>query len=349
MKTGKPKVLLISPTWVDIHNDIHRQLVSMGCEVSFIPEYSFPEDSYRIKGKKHVVEKSVEESMKSDYWNQHLVKENAKFDFLIVIDGQGINEVLFNTLKSNNPNIYCVNYLFDTTHSVYHFEKNFKNFNRVFTFDRQESERYGIELLPIYWTPINSDESKPKLDVFGFGSYSKDRFRLYKFIEEIAKGLGKKTFIKTHHNQIKNKLLHIVKNLVRSITGKETLISISEYTSDLIVHQLVPSSEFRNLIQSSDVVIDSKVLDQDGLTARFMWALGAEKKIITTNDAVKSYPFYSKRQILVLDENKPFHNQEEAVREFLSSNFEMNDEYRDMIKGFRIDNWIKTLLPNVPA
>lgn len=344
MKTKKKKVLLISPKWVNIHNDIYQQLVEMDYDVRFIAEYSFPEDPYRIKGKKHIVSDSIVESMKSDYWKQYLVKDNAYFDFLLVIDGQGINDILFNTLKSINPNIYCVNYLFDTIYSVYHFEKNFRYFNKVFTFDRQESEKYGIELLPIYWTPINRNLSKQNFDIFGFGTYSRNRYQLYKFINEIAIELGKKTFVKTYHNQIKNIWLHVVNNLVRAIIGKQTLISISEYRSDLIAHQLLPSSDFRNLIQSADVVLDSKVLDQDGLTARFMWALGAEKKIITTNVAAKSYPFFSKDQILVLDENKSLHKQKDVVRDFLSSDFEMSDERRNMIKRFRIDNWINTLL-----
>ena len=191
---------------------------------------------------------------------------------------------------------------------------------------------------------INRNLSKQNFDIFGFGTYNRNRYQLYKFINEIAIELGKKTFIKTYHNQIKNIWLHVVNNLVRAIIGKQTLISISEYRSDLIAHQLLPSSDFRNLIQSADVVLDSKVLDQDGLTARFMWALGAEKKIITTNVAAKSYPFFSKDQILVLDENKSLHKQKDVVRDFLSSDFEMSDERRNMIKRFRIDNWINTLL-----
>lgn len=341
---NKMRVLLISPTWVNIHSDIHRQLEEMGYEVCFIPENSFPEDSYRVKGRKKEVSSSAEESMKSEYWRQHIDYENKYFDYLIVVDGQGINDVLFKTLKSVNPDIYCVNYLYDTTHSVYHFDKNFGYFDRVFTFDRQESEKYGIELLPIYWTPTNSNKLEQKYDVFGFGSYSKSRYRLYRFIDEIANQLGKRAYIKVYHNQIKRKWLHLANNLVRKILRRPALISLSEYKSDLISNQLLSTNDFRNFIESSDVIIDSKVLDQDGLTARFMWALGAEKKIITTNSVARYYPFFTENQILVLDENKSLHRQEKLVRDFLSSDFEMDDKCRETIKRFRIDNWINVLL-----
>lgn len=345
MNSYKQKILFISPTWVDIHRDIAEQLGTMGYEVTFIPENSFPEDPYRIKGKKITVSDSVVESLKKQYWDRNYAEINRYYDYLIVIDGQGINDHLFSILRASNPNIHCVNYLYDTTHSVYHFEENFKYFDKIFTFDRQESEKYNIDLLPIYWTPIDNNGTNLNYEIFGFGSYSKNRFELYKFIKGIAENLGKETFIQIYHNKIKNKLLHILNNCLRKLKRENTLISLTDYKSELVTHTLLPTAEFRKIIQTSNVVIDSKVLDQDGLTARFMWALGAEKKIITTNTSAKLYPFYSKDQILILDESIPLENQKTKVIDFLAtSTFEMTSRRKDIIKNLRIDNWVNTLL-----
>ena len=42
-------------------------------------------------------------------------------------------------------------------------------------------------------------------------------------------------------------------------------------------------------------VLDINHLDQSGLTIRTFEALGAGKKIITTNSEIKKYPFYIKQ------------------------------------------------------
>ena len=78
--------------------------------------------------------------------------------------------------------------------------------------------------------------------------------------------------------------------------------------------------------------------NQDGLTARCMWALGAEKKIITTNKAVKQYPFYSPDQFFVLN------NSSEGLVSFLASDFKMSNEVREIIKQYRIDNWLRLMV-----
>lgn len=345
MKSNNRKILFISPTWVGIHEDVSLQLERMGFEVTFISENSIPEDSLRIKGKKIKVSRAIEEFKKNKYWIDNSDIINKSYDYLLVIDGQGINEYLFKVLKSSNPNIYCINYLYDTTHSVYHFEKNFSFFDKIFTFDRHESEKYNINLLPIYWPPIEDINITCKYDIFGFGAYSKNRYDLFKFIKDIANDLDKRTFIKVYHNKIKSKFRHVVNTWFRKFMGKDTLISIANYKTDLISHTLLSTTEFRSMIQSSDVIIDSKVLEQDGLTARFMWALGAEKKIITTNAAARLYPFYSESQILILDESLPLESQTDSVKRFLEvPSIKLAPEIRNIIDSFRIDKWINTLL-----
>ena len=74
------------------------------------------------------------------------------------------------------------------------------------------------------------------------------------------------------------------------------------------------------------------------MTARFMWALGAEKKIITTNKTVVQNTFYSPEQIYVLSDSNL-----DGVMNFISKDFQMSSEKRNIVLHYRIDNWVDTM------
>ena len=97
--------------------------------------------------------------------------------------------------------------------------------------------------------------------------------------------------------------------------------------------------EFREMIMKSRVILDTQNSNQDGLTARFMWTLGAEKKIITTNKAASLYSFYTPEQVFILNENNI-----DKVVTFIHQDYSMPDTIRAIIKNYRIDNWIETML-----
>ena len=114
------------------------------------------------------------------------------------------------------------------------------------------------------------------------------------------------------------------------------------YSSPLITPKQIPTSEYRKLIKRSKIVLDSNAAHQDGLTARFMWSLGEERKIITTNKAVKEYDFYTPEQIFVVDSIGNL-LADSCLDRFVNSDFHMNEILRQKVNAYRIDNWIKTL------
>ena len=75
-----------------------------------------------------------------------------------------------------------------------------------------------------------------------------------------------------------------------------------------------------------------------------MWALGLEKKIITTNQMVKKYDFYSSNQILIVNSIHELYSKKEDFLTFLEESGDSNSETRKIIDRFRIDNWVKTVL-----
>ena len=338
-------VLFISPSWMDIYKDVISELERQGYHVDYIPEEKFRNDS-RSRDKKAFLLKKEElefEEFINSHWTTLLLddKFDKAYDILFVIDGQSFRPVVVDFLKKRNPDIRCINYLFDTTSGVYEFDKNFDCFDKVFTFDVGESKKYGIEFLPIYWVP--AAEVKEDIDLFGMGRYSKDRYKLFKEIKKISDIAGLKSILRLHTNVINNITLYMVKYAIRKILGIVHGPSPEAYLSEFNTHETITPAEFRQLISRSRCIIDTSAPHQDGLTARFMWALGAGKKIITNNKSVRKYDFFSSNQIYVINNVHDLETHQDELKFFLNTDYEETKTLRRIIEQYRIDNWIKIL------
>lgn len=285
------------------------------------------------------------EIIKSKHWEESLSSTNTVFDYLIVIDGQGVNETLFCELKKRNPAIHIVNYLYDTTYGMYHFEELFHFYHRVFTFDNKDASKYQIQLLPIYWQVSNIDDNtSTHYNIFGLGAYSSSRYRLYSQIKTLADEMGLRSFVKLVAPPVKHELLQKVKITIKKLLDRKDYIPLNLYKTNLVSSIPISTDEFRHYIQISDVILDTKVLDQAGLTARFMWALGAGKKIITTNAAVMDYDFYNTSQILVLEDCIFTEEDKQAVRDFICTEYVHTKDRQLLIERYRLDNWLRTVM-----
>ncbi len=330
---------------MDIYKDIISELEKQGFYVDFIPEEKYKNDP-RSRDKKVLLSKKDKgkfEKFINSHWTSILqqAKYNKVYDLLFVLDGQAFRPIVVDILKKRNSAIRCVNYLFDTTSGVYEFDKNFDCFDKVFTFDIGESKKYGINFLPIYWVP--AIEVEEDVDLFGMGRYSKARYRLFKEIKKVADLEGMKSVLRLHTYVINNLALYKVKYSIKKLLGIAHGPSPEAYSSEFNTHESISPSEFRQLISRSKCIVDTSAAHQDGLTARFMWALGCEKKIVTTNKSVRNYAFYTPQQIFVVDDILKLDNTH-SLKDFLTHKFIMNDIVRSEILSYRIDNWVSTII-----
>lgn len=334
--------LLICPLWMDIYKDIKTSLSSLGYTVDYLSEVSNKRDP---RNQRCVNPYTAEEYKKilGRYWVSTLNSDQYQkvYDLLFVVDGQGLQPIVFDILKKRNKDVFCVNYLFDTISGVYHFEDNFHFFNKVYTFDMGESIKYKINFLPIYW----KKDSKPNIryKFFGFGSYIQQRFELFEKIERYASMRGFESFIKILAYNRYPSLFYDIRRIYRKLVGLYDDHPTFVYESPLAYNHIMSPDEFRDYIYKSEIVIDTAPKHQDGLTARFMWALGAGKKIITTNANIIHYPFFSDRFIFIVDDITDLENNKE-FDEFVQSKYAEDKSTRILINEYRIDNWLKEIL-----
>lgn len=336
-------ILLISPKVGDFHLDIISEMKRQGYYVDYIDDVSDRNDPDYLRGgysgdyesgKRIVLERYKQ------YWENLLSNEkfSKKYDFLFVIDGRRLHPYLFDTLRKRNPSIKTINYLYDTTRSLYRFDKNFKYFDKVVTFDREDSLTYGLDLMPIPWTNINQVYPQ-RFAFFALGSYIPSRYELFMFIKNVAVEKSLPYYLSIFKAKIS---LFPLKYLVNILLGRKNYISPKVYYSKDVTHSFITKDEFTKLMYQSEIIVDSIDERQDGLTARCTWALGAEKKIITNNKSIASYDFYTPDQIFIVSDYSDKTKSE--LLDFFYSKYTMCGDVRGKIAKFRIDNWVSSLL-----
>lgn len=338
----RKKILFIGTPFMNIYKDIIDELHRQGYEVDFIAEQVHPEDPDNVRGANY---ETPEEFLAKNtrYWEYLLDQEayNKVYDILFVLDGQSIAPCVFSILRERNSNLYAVNYLFDTTKGVYRFDKNFQYFDRVFTFDIEESTKYGIDLLPIYWAQTEADTNETKYKFFGLGRYNRNRAKLFKTLTKYSDKHNLPYYLKLQGERLKCfPVNYLIKNILGIYGDRPTFY---EYYSEYYIQKAVSLDEYRKLTAESEIIIDTNAPHQDGLTARFMWALGQGKKIITTNKAAAQYDFFNPDQIYIVNDIEDLCN-DKNFKQFIHCPFTPSTHQQTIVSQYRIDNWVKRIL-----
>lgn len=340
------RVLFVAPQYMDLYKDIIAEMDRQGYVVDFIPEVSYKDDPLNIRGysrfSKYLVSSQKFQKKINSIWKEKLgLSEYSKvYDFVLVLDGQSLSPLFFEILKDRNPNVKFVNYLFDSTAGVYHFECNFRYFDKVYTFDKKEAEKYHIGLLPIYWMECEKVDG-PKYEIFGLGAIKNDRYELFKTIESIALQKGMTYYLKLFDFvRAKSMFLYKIRYAVYKMMGLEGIIDPNALKSHFATRESMAPANFRKHIAGCDVVIDTSAPYQDGLTARFMWSIGLGKKILTTNTKVSQYDFYDVNQVMIYTDETT----RQDVEAFLGTRFDLCEKKKQLLHNYRIDCWVRSLL-----
>ena len=337
------KVLFVASPYMGLFKDIQRGLMDLGFSVEMIIQKSFPNNPYSVLHKKTSESRINEfQTVLLDYWRGLLEgrpDDSLFFDYLLVINGLSIHPYLFEKLKEVNKEIKLYNYIYDRIKGVYQIDGNFKYYDDIYTFDCGNVEEYNLKLLPIFWVPV-TDKLSMVYDVFAFGGIDPIRADVFKRIKALSDKTKLCSFIKIYHSEVKDPILYSLRRIAKYVLQGRKSPSLKELRSELYTRESMDTDLFRTYINSSRVTIDTNHPYQDGLTARFMWALGAGKKIITNNKNVERYDFYTKEQILILDDTVT----DQDIIEFIQSENDIPRNTSILVEKYRIDNWLKTVL-----
>lgn len=287
-------ILLICPKFFNYHVEIMNALKSMGAEVDWFDER--PSNNSLVKALLRINKNLINYKIKKYYSLIINQIRNNKYDYILIIKPEGIPKSFIKQLRILNPNAKIILEIWDSIANNKDALDKIKLVDKTFSFDPKDCEKYNLNFRPLFYTEqyndISLNKCKYDYDLMFIGTVHSDRYKILKSIESKLANYGYKTYF---YMYIPSKMLYLIRKYIfREFVGS----NINEFK-----FKSLSQNEIISIIEKTRVVIDIHHPKQIGLTMRTIEMVGANKKLITTNNNVKEYDFYKETNIQVVDRN----------------------------------------------
>jgi hypothetical protein len=256
--------------------------------------------------------------------------EQRNYDVVLLISGQSLSfsESMIAKIRDVQNQAKFVLYQWDSMKNFPYIKRMHKYFDRIFTFDRKDAREHGLEFLPLFYSEkygkIALNKRNYKFDFCFVGTAHPQK---YKFIKEMSKQLQlfyPKDYIYFYYP---SPVVFFYRKIFNQELRKAHFREF-HYTP-FKEHDLI------NLISNSKIVLDAPQKGQIGLTIRAIEALGAKRKLITTNADIKNYDFYKSENVYVYDGEFDFENP------FFKHDYKEIDA--KIYNSYSLNSWLKKL------
>lgn len=322
-------VLLLSPLFFGYEIDVKNMLEELGARVIFFDEK--PSNNFFTKVILRLNYKYLIKRFIKQYYNSILDHvRHLKLDYVFLLNPETVPLNFLDVIAKNNPGIKTVTYFWDST---FHRKKSLIYLpysDRFFSFDFDDSKKFEqIKFLPLFFSKeyeaIANQKNNFLYNLSFIGTVHSDRYHIVSKIREQLSGMKINTYFYFYSP---SKILFLLQKIFlkpfRSIKFQD------------VSFDALSKNEVVNIISKSECVIDIHSPYQSGLTMRAIEALGAKRKLITTNNNVKSYDFFDDKNIFVFNRNDPI-----ISLSFLKKDFEPI-QYKIYTK-YSLGEWVKVI------
>jgi len=288
-------ILLICPIFFGYEKSIENALVELGANVCHISDRPYKNQLLRALTNKFLV---IAQFITEYFYYRRRLKDFAKteFDYVFVINGQTCSSRLIRSLRSSQSKARFLLYFWDSVKNRPDSLKLAKCFDEVFTFDPVDSRKYDWILRPLFFTPdysLPKREGPYKYGLSFIATAHTDRFSIAnKVFKQLGSGVGvfKYFYLQARWVYFAYKLLN--NHMSGSCLGDFNFNPLDK-------------AKIKEVFDHSLCILDIEHPKQSGLTIRTFEALGAAKKLITTNHSIKDCDFYNDQNIHVVDRACP--------------------------------------------
>lgn len=321
------RVLFIGIGFYDYEDAIIKEFIDQGYDVDYFSETPANTFLYRIyqRFKQH---KKIE-SIREKHSLSIIERSKGNYDLVFIIKAESLSKNAINILKTQNPNSKFVLYLWDSIRRIKGIEEKLNFFDKVFSFDRLDSVNNDkLVFNPLFFRneySIQYTNSSPSNDIYHLGWYHSDRLIL---IQKIAEYCQK--------NNLKYQFILFTgyfSYFLQNIFGGH----LKNNKKFLIFKPVSAKENFVNILNAK-ATLDIAHPFQTGLTMRTIELIGAERKIITTNEDVLNYDFYNPNNIFIINRDNPildrsfFETKYESIPSEIRSNYSIHNWLSRMIK-----------------
>lgn len=322
------KILFISVQTFNYEKEIADKLKLLGAKVDYYDER--PANSIFAKGIIRL-KRSLFQNTINKYYNKILIKTHSvNYDYLFVIKGEVIPVFFLEEFKKTNPKCKFIFYTWDSFNNNPHALSILKYFDKKFTFDSIDAIKFNLIFRPLFfideYDKINTyNNKKIKYDLLFLGTAHSDRYKISNTVVNWCKENKLSAFA---YYFMPNRLVFIFKSLFDN--------SFKGFEYKKLSFKSLEITDIIDLYKKSSIILDINHPGQNGLTMRTFEALGAGKKLITTNSEIRKYPFYNENNTFVIERDNI-----KLVKSFFDTPFiPINPElhYRMSLSG-----WLETI------
>ena len=289
------KILFFAPAFFNYEKMIADKMREMGAEVDMYDVRSVSSAFHRALLKIHP---AIFHAHSKRYY-QSIIEQNRgkNYDYILIIKCDMTPIGILKQFRREFPGAKICLYLYDSIKNIPRIRAKFPYFDALHSFDSKDCKRIPeLKLRPLFF----ADEfrtrqcGKPdyQYDISFLGTIHSDRFKLVRQIQELAAKHDLKCYwflyLQSHF------MYRIYKVLKKEFKG----VPESTFAFDKM-----SASAIAEIVEKSRIILDIQHPKQTGLTMRTIEMIGMNKKIITTNPAVREYDFYNPNNIAVVDRN----------------------------------------------
>ncbi len=320
----KKRILLISSDFFKYYELISKELENQGWDVTYMNDRPSANSFMKIFIRKF----RFLMTWYLDAFYLKKIKNSGVFDHVLIVKGEGITPKLIQHIRQHHSRGKIFLYLWDGIKNSTGALQNAAVVDQTFTFDPKDSEQYRFPLLPLFYVEsVNKsiEQTIPaQWDISFVGSVHGDRLKVINRIRKNSVA-GTRFFVFVY---FPSKLLFYFRRFLDN--------SFSSFAPGELCLKTLPKQQAQAVFNSSRAVLDVHHMNQTGLTMRTLEVLSLGKKLVTTNETIKKYPFYKENCIWIIDRNNP-----QVDPAFFAS--EVPADYALLLKPYELAQWVKTL------
>lgn len=323
------RILYIGAPFFNYYQKIVAEFAKHGYVVDYYNDR--PSDNSFIKGLIKL-KKNLVSIMISRYFNQ-IIKEtkDKEYELVFVVNCKSFNHEMIQKLKTTQPKAKFVLYMWDSFKLYPSSKRLVSSFDQVFSFDSDDCKLDArVKFLPLFYSEefekIGLDRQKNfKYDIVSVCTAHPNRYQIIKKIFPFLEEKGIRIYS------------YLFLNKLQFLYNKIFVQTFKDARSGEFQFSPLSSEENLLLIKDSVAVFDIQHNQQSGLTMRTIETLGAKRKLITYNQDICNYDFYTKENILILTETNW-----DDISSFLKKEYIDIDEI--IYQKYSLKSWVNTIL-----
>lgn len=324
-------ILLITPNFFNYHKMMIEELETMGHTVDWFDDR--PSTNGWIKAVIRVKRDLIHYYIRLYFTQIEKKIKEKKYDRFLLVSGQSLSfdESMIKKIRDLQPQAQFVLYQWDSIRNFPYIERMQKYFERCYSFDRNDvGNNIRLIFKPLFYGKrfegIGAEKHKEyKYDFSFVGTAHPQKYRFVKEMSQQLNEIFPKQFIYYYFPS------RIVFFYRKAMSPELKNAKYSEFHFDPL-----SGKTFDEVYSNSRCILDSTQAGQIGLTMRAIEALGAKKKLITTNADIVNYDFYRPENVYVYNGTFDFSSP------FFTKSYIPVDE--KLYESYSLKNWLSEIL-----